>query len=255
MTAASAHVAEPWYNIFGGRYDRGEPSFYDPKDFPWAKVLEDNVDVMREEMTALVATDQSRLKPYFINRGMSFPPRHWKTMGLFFWNFRMHRNCRRCPKTTKILESIPHLTAASLSVLEAKANINPHQGDTDAIVRCHLGLVVPAGLPDCGFQVGKEVRPWEEGKVLIFCDAQTHLAWNQSDRRRMIMIFDVVRPEYQDQTNTICSHVLASTLLQMLYQDVAWLNRTPGWMKQALYLASRMMIRVILPIQRRARFL
>jgi hypothetical protein len=66
------------------------------------------------------------------------------------------------------------------------------------------------------------------------------------------MILDVVRPEFQRQTNAICSHVLASTLLQMVYQDVPWLNRTPGWVKRILYLVSRLSIRVILPIQRRA---
>jgi aspartyl/asparaginyl beta-hydroxylase (cupin superfamily) len=245
-------ASEPWYNIFGGRYDRGEPSFYDPDDFPWAKVLEDNVDLIRDEMIALLADDETRVKPYFINRGMSFPPRHWKTMGLFFWNMRMHDNCKRCPNTTRVLESIPHLTAGSLSVLEPHSNINPHQGDTDAIVRCHLALTVPAGLPQCGFQVGKESRPWREGRTLIFCDAQTHMAWNQTDQRRVIMILDVVRPEYQHQTNTVCSNVLASSLLQMLYQDVPLLNRTPGWLKQILYRAGGLAIRVILPIQRRA---
>lgn len=246
---------EPWYNFFGGRYNRSEPWFYNPADFPWTKILEDNAAVIREEVFQLLEEDAKPLKPYFINKGMAFPPKHWKTMGFLFWKFRMHRNCRKCPKTTRILESIPHLTAGSLSVLEPRSNINPHQGDTDAIVRCHLGLSIPGKIPECGFQVGKEIHSWEEGKTLPFCDAHTHTAWNQTDQRRIIMILDVVRPEYAHATNTICSHVLASSVVQMMYQGLPWLNRAPGWVKWALYSLSRFAIRLLLPIQRRLPFL
>lgn len=253
--ASAAAPAQPWYNLFGGRYNRGQPFFYEREDLPWTKTLEENAEVIRREMLALLEQDAKSLKPYFINKAMSFPPRHWKTMGLLFWNLRMHKNCARCPETTRILESIPNLTAGSLSVLEPGSNINPHQGDTDAIIRCHLGLVIPGKLPECGFQVGTEVRPWEEGKSLPFCDAHTHWAWNQTSERRMIFIVDVVRPEYARMKNAVCSNVLASSLLQMLYQAFPWLNKTPGRIKALLYFLSRTAIRGFLPIQRRLPFI
>jgi ornithine lipid ester-linked acyl 2-hydroxylase len=157
-TPQANRSSQPWYNLFGGRYDRDQPFFYDRADLPWTKTLEENAAVIRQEMLALLEDHASSLKPYFINKAMSFPPRHWKIMGLLFWNLRMHKNCRRCPKTVRILESIPDLTACSLNVLEPGSNINPHQGDTDAIIRCHLGLSIPASLPDCGFQVGPPGR-------------------------------------------------------------------------------------------------
>ena len=253
--ASAAAPAQPWYNLFGGRYNRGQPFFYEREDLPWTKTLEENTEVIRREMLALLEQDAKSLKPYFINKAMSFPPRHWKTMGLLFWNLRMHKNCARCPETTRILESIPNLTAGSLSVLEPGSNINPHQGDTDAIIRCHLGLVIPGKLPECGFQVGTEVRPWEEGKSLPFCDAHTHWAWNQTTERRMILIVDVVRPEYARMKNAVCANVLASSLLQMLYQAFPWLNKTPGRIKALLYFLSRTAIRGFLPIQRRLPFI
>jgi aspartyl/asparaginyl beta-hydroxylase (cupin superfamily) len=251
----AAPPAQPWYNLFGGRYDRGQPCFHNREELPWTRTLEENAGVIRQEMLALLEGHASALKPYYINKAMSFPPRHWKTMSLLFWNLRMHRNCRRCPRTVGILESIPNLTACSLSVLEPGSNINPHQGDTDAIVRCHLGLSIPAGLPECGFQVGTEIRPWEEGRTLPFCDAHTHWAWNRTKERRMILIVDVIRPEYVRQKNAVCSRVLAFSLLQILYQEFRWLDRAPGRVKWVLHTVSRLAIRAFLPIQRRLPFI
>jgi aspartyl/asparaginyl beta-hydroxylase (cupin superfamily) len=247
----TAALPRPWYNLFGGRYDGDQPCFYDPATLPWVRTLEENWEVMRDEMLALTEEEPDRLRPYFINRAMSFPPRHWKTMGLYFWRYTMHANCRRCPRTVEILRGIPGLTSCSLSVLEPGANINPHQGDTDAIYRCHVGLKVPGGLPDCGFQVGPEIRGWEEGRALPFCDAQTHTAWNHCTERRLIMIVDVMRPEFADRTNRVCAHVLASSSLQMTYQSVPWLNRWPGWTKRMLYSVLQGLITLGLPLQRR----
>ena len=60
---------------------------------------------------------------------------------------------------------------------------------------CHLPLVVP---PGCGFRVGNETREWEPGKLLIFDDTIEHEAWNDSSEDRIILIFDVWRPELRD---------------------------------------------------------
>ncbi|PPL03099.1 aspartyl/asparaginyl beta-hydroxylase domain-containing protein [Parapedobacter indicus] len=244
-------ATDPWYNIFGGRYMGTEPAFYEREQLAWTKTFEDNWTIIRDEMTKLLADKPGRLKPYFINKSMSFPPRKWKTMGLYFWKYTMHRNCKRCPETVKILKSIPNLTSCSLSVLEPNANINPHQGDTDAIIRCHLGLLVPKGLPDCGFQVAGQIRRWEEGKILPFCDAHVHTAWNNSQHRRLVLIFDVMRPEFAHRQNEVCAHVLASSVMQMLYQQYAFLGRRPVWFKNLLYHAARIFIRLAIPIQRR----
>jgi aspartyl/asparaginyl beta-hydroxylase (cupin superfamily) len=240
---------EPWYMIDGGRYPGQDPYFYNADEYPWVKTLEDNWQVIHQELTDMVESQGDRLKPYF-HKLMAFPPNAWKTSGFYFWGYRLHGNCNRCPNLTRVLDSIPGLTAGSLSVLEAGANINPHQGDTNAIIRAHLGLSVPASLPECGFQVGPEIRPWQEGKMLLFCDAHTHTAWNHSTKRRAILIVDVMRPEYLSQTNAICSHVFASAVVQRLTQG-PWLSRLPGRSQKVLHFFFRSIIRVLLPIERR----
>ena len=57
-------------------------------------------------------------------------------------------------------------------------------------------LVVP---PACGFRVGNEVREWDEGRLIIFDDTIEHEAWNESDRDRVVLIFDIWRPELSAQ--------------------------------------------------------
>ena len=241
---------KPWYNFFGGRYVGDQPSFYNKDELPWVSILEENWKVIKAEVTSLAENNPGRLRPYFINRSMSFPPRKWQTMGLYFWNFVNKKNCSSCPETVRIMRSIPGLISCSLSVLEPGSNINPHQGDTDAIIRCHLGLTVPCSLPECGFQVGKEIRSWEEGKALPFCDARTHTAWNNCDKRRLILIVDVIRPEFVKKKNAVCAHVLAYSIIQMLYERFPFLGNQSGYFKRSLYHFFRGMVRLILPIQR-----
>jgi aspartyl/asparaginyl beta-hydroxylase (cupin superfamily) len=57
---------------------------------------------------------------------------------------------------------------------------------------CHLPLVVPEG---CWLRVGNETRHWEEGKLLIFDDSIVHEARNPTTETRIILLFDIWRPE------------------------------------------------------------
>lgn len=240
----------PWYSVWGKRYAGDQPPFYDTTQLPWVKILEDNWEIMRDELMGLLASEPDRLKPYHINTSMSFPPEHWKVLGLYYWNLIMVENCKKCPRTVQLLRSIGGVTSFSISVLEPGSNINPHQGDTDAIIRCHVGLVIPGTLPDLGFQVGNEIRAWEEGKALPFCDAITHTAWNHTSKRRVILNLDVMRPEYLKQQNSICAHVLASSWLQMLYPRFPFLAETSGYLRKVFYHGCRYALLVYLPVQR-----
>lgn len=241
---------KPWYSVWGNRYSGTQPPFYDKSTLPWIKTLEDNWEVMRDELMALLESEPDRLKPYFINKTMAFPPNHWKTLGLYYWNLKIHENCVKCPKTVQLLRTIGGITSFSISVLEPGSNINPHQGDTDAIIRCHVGLVIPGTLPDLGFQVGPEIRAWEQGKALPFCDAITHTAWNHTKKRRVIINLDVMRPEFVKRQNGICAHVLASSYLQMLYPRFPFLGETKGYVRKLIYHVCRFLILAYLPLQR-----
>ncbi|GAB4200462.1 MAG: hypothetical protein Tsb002_36600 [Wenzhouxiangellaceae bacterium] len=219
-----AQKQQPWFAEDGGPFKGDEPFYFNPDDYPWVKRVESQWQVIRDEMLAMLEREQQSLVPY-ANKGMVSRPDQWKTFGMMFWTFRSKKNCDMCPKTWAILKDIPNITAASFNLLEAQTTIKPHHGDTNAIIRCHMGLVVPASAPKCGFRVGTETRSWEEGKFMMFCDAHEHTAWNNTNEKRYILVVDIMRPEYVNKVNYTASRVLASINLAVAYQNVAWLKR------------------------------
>lgn len=82
------------------------------------------------------------------------------------------------------------------SLFRGHARIPAHTGMFNTRLICHLPLIVP---PGCGFRVGNETREWREGKLLIFDDSIEHEAWNDSGEDRVVLIFDVWRPELSEQ--------------------------------------------------------
>lgn len=220
--------SEPWFPREDTPVFRGdEPLFFDTTQLPWVAGLESQWTVIRDELVALMHEHQTDFVPY-ADHAMATTPRRWKSFLLMYWTLAARANCAKCPRTMDILKRIPHLTSCGFSLLEPGTTIKPHQGDTNAVYRCHLPLIVPAGAPQCAFRVGHETRSWEEGRLLVFCDAYTHTAWNNTDQVRGVLLFDVMRPEYASRTTSICSRVLAKIYLQIAYQRQAWLRRYLG---------------------------
>jgi aspartyl/asparaginyl beta-hydroxylase (cupin superfamily) len=214
----------PWFSHHGRPFKGSEPFFFDTTDFSWVARIEAQWPTIRDELQPLMREHESSMVPY-PNHALTTRPDRWKTFGFMFWTIRSRENISKCPKTWALLSSIPNVIAASFNLLEPGTTIKPHQGDTNAIVRCHLGLVIPAAAPECAFRVGSVTRSWEEGKFLMFCDAHTHTAWNNTNERRYIMIVDVMRPEFVPQTKSVCSRVLANIYLEIMYQRIGWLRR------------------------------
>jgi len=78
------------------------------------------------------------------------------------------------------------------SLLRPGVRIDPHHGLVNYRLIAHLPLIVPEG---CSLRVGNERRFWDEGKLLIFDDSIEHEAENPSDRLRVVLLFDIWRPE------------------------------------------------------------
>ena len=99
------------------------------------------------------------------------------------------------------LDKVPmtHIGTKTPAVLFSKltpgAHIPPHRGMLNCRLIGHLPLIVPDG---CWLRVGNETRRWEEGKLLIFDDSFEHEAKNDSDQTRIVLLFDIWRPELND---------------------------------------------------------
>ena len=71
----------------------------------------------------------------------------------------------------------------------------PHSGVTNVRSIVHLPLIVPNG---CTFRVGGETRPWIEGEAFAFDDTIEHEARNPTDQLRVVLLFDVWKPELDE---------------------------------------------------------
>ncbi len=224
MTQTLNKASKLWFAFHGGKFRGTEPYYFDKRDFPWVEKVESQWLEVREELENLLKENGDIMTPYPI-ADMVTKPKRWKTFGFYFWKTKSHDNCKKCPKTAALLASIPNMTGASLNVLEPNTTIKPHHGDTNAIIRCHMGLGVPAPLPECGFKVGNEMRSWEDGKILMFCDAHIHTAWNNTSENRYILLIDIMRPEFASRTTEICCHALSALQLGFSYQRFAFLRK------------------------------
>ena len=81
---------------------------------------------------------------------------------------------------------------ALFSILAPHTHIQPHNGMLNTRLICHLPLIVP---PGCRLRVANHTRSVAAGKMLIFDDSIEHEAWNDSDDIRVVLIFEIWRPE------------------------------------------------------------
>lgn len=179
--------------------------FFERDEFDWAPALETATPVIRDELLALL-DEGADFRPYVENdpdrphrdfHGLN-ENRSWTALYLWRDGKIVEETARRLPKTMAALEQVPlsaigsRTPAVLFSRLEPGAHIPPHTGMLNCRLICHLPLIVPRG---CWLRVGNETREWEEGKLLIFDDSFEHEAKNPTGELRIILLFDVWRPE------------------------------------------------------------
>ncbi len=183
--------------------------FFDTAAFDWVPNVEAAAGAIRQEIANLLAAGTDGFRPYMqahtdqprADVNALLDNRDWSAL-FFCENGIMSDDIvARCPATWSAVQHAPlprirNSPTVMFSLLRAGARIAPHTGTHNARLICHLPLIVP---PDCGFRVGNQVRQWEEGKLLIFDDTIEHEAWNDSNQDRVVLIFDIWRPELSAQ--------------------------------------------------------
>lgn len=179
--------------------------FFDPKDFPWVRALEAKTDAIRTELEAALEQQSHAFQPYIayrpgdpVNQWAELNhSQRWSSLSLWRGGVRDEANLAACPQTAAALDEVEMAQIGGLcpnamfSALAPHTEIPPHHGETNARLVVHLPLVVPN---NCLYRVGFEQRRWEVGKVLIFDDTLEHMARNDSDELRVVLIFDVWNP-------------------------------------------------------------
>lgn len=204
VLAGSARVYQPEPLLF--HYPKlPADEYYDRDLFPWLSEIEAATDAIREELVVVMREDLEGFDPYIqyppgvpVNQWveLNHSPR-WNTYFLWRDGKRFDAHCERCPRTAEALSRIPMLDqknfgpTAMFSVLEPRTHIPPHTGSTNTRLIVHLPLILPG---QCRFRVGNDVRDWKMGEAWVFDDTMEHEAWNNSDKTRVVLIFDVWNP-------------------------------------------------------------
>jgi hypothetical protein len=195
------YVQQPSSFYFPGLPQR---QFYERSEFSWLADIENAVPAMQDELRAVLADGQD-FAPYV--KASSDRPRAANPLindpswgAFYFWRNgeRVEANASRCPATMAALEMAPmpridkRSPIALWSLLKPGTHIQPHHGLLNTRLICHIPLIVP---DDCAIRVGNETRAWRTGEALIFDDSFEHEAWNNSADTRVILLFEIWRPE------------------------------------------------------------
>jgi aspartyl/asparaginyl beta-hydroxylase (cupin superfamily) len=195
--------------------------FYEREQFDWIEEIEAATNDIRSELKA-VMSGRSKFKPYLqidethLNSDDDSLANSNDWGALFLWDYGrlVPENAKLFPKTVKALEVAPlpaipgQAPMALFSKLTPGTKIPPHNGLMNTRLICHLPIIVPE---NCGaLRVGNEERPWVEGEMLIFDDSIEHEAWNTSNKERVVLLFEVWRPELKGEERDLVSTMLAA---------------------------------------------
>ncbi len=194
-----------------------QTQFYDRGQFPWAATLEAATGDIRLELEALLASGRG-FEPY-IRKAAHRPSvgnplldsLDWSAGFLIKDGREVAENATRCPLTMAALRELPlcrirgRTPSVLFSLLRPGTRIRPHCGYTNARLICHLPVIVP---PECALRVGNETRAWREAQLVVFDDSIEHEAWNLSDRLRVVLLFDIWRPELTDKERSLVAATL-----------------------------------------------
>ncbi len=178
--------------------------YFDSADFAWVAALEASTPAIRAELEAVLATDTG-LKPYVEadptrpNKGHALlGDPDWSAFHLIENGAPVAGNADRCPATLAALADLPipriagRSPMALFSVLKPHTHIPPHSGMLNTRLIVHLPLIVP---DRCRLRVGNDVRDVVAGQAMIFDDSIEHEAWNDSGDTRVVLLFEIWRPE------------------------------------------------------------
>lgn len=191
--------------------------FYDPVQFPWLEPMLAQVPAMQDELAAVIAAGDAGFDPYVRhNPDRPAPANHllerkdWSAF--YFWRDGavVSENARRCPATMTALEHapLPRIPARSpnahWSSLLPGTHIKPHCGMLNTRLICHIPVLT---APDCWLRVGSETRAWEPGVPLLFDDSIEHEAKNDGPRRRVVLLFEIWRPEVPEEDRAAIARI------------------------------------------------
>lgn len=206
---SQVYLQEPTTFYFPGLPQR---QFYESEEFDWAAAFEAAAPEMVAELNGLLDRQQAGFAPYVRTRTDRPAPANplrddpsWGAHYLWEDGAVVPDHAALAPATMRglALAPIPVIAQRSpmalYSLLRPGTHIRPHNGMLNTRLICHLPLITN---DQCGLRVGNETREWQPGKLLIFDDSIEHEAWNRGSATRIILLFEIWRPEITPDERT-----------------------------------------------------
>jgi beta-hydroxylase len=168
--------------------------FLDPALFPELQPLTDHWQVIRDEARAAYRAGAIKAARDYNDIGFnSFFRKGWTRFYLKWYDQPLPSAAAMCPRTVELVQAIPTINGAMFAVLPPGGKLGKHRDPYAGSLRYHLGLDTP-NSPDCAITVDGETRAWRDGEAMIFDETLIHDAHNTSDKIRIILFCDLVRP-------------------------------------------------------------
>ena len=173
----------------------GDHKFYDPQRLKITSELENSYPAIRIEVDKMMERYDDFVPFQHMSPDQTYISNddRWKMFFLKVAGFKFKKNAEQFPVLMRILEKHKYVVSAYLSVLGPEKALNPHEGPWAGVLRMHMGIIIPDNTK-CHINIEGDKYYWDEGKVVLFDDTYNHYAVNETDKLRVILFLDIMRP-------------------------------------------------------------
>jgi len=199
--------------------DLPQIEFYERSKFDWVEAVESQTDAIRDGLMEEMSRSDRHFDAYVQGDDRPHTDPHnmignkdWTARYLWKEGHRLDEALSQHPAVQDAMEHAPlcDIPGATPSVLFSRLKphsaIPPHNGMLNVRLICHLPLVIPGSGR---LRVGSQDRSWKEGELLIFDDSINHEASNDAASDRVVLLFDVWRPELSQEEQALVRALLA----------------------------------------------
>ncbi len=191
--------------------------FFDPAQFAWFEPMLALLPAMQAELSGVLGAGGEGFSPY-VQRTQNRPDpnnplldkQDWSAFHFWKDGVPIAENAARCPATMQALEHAPmpqipgRSPNAHWSRLLPGAHIQPHHGMLNTRLICHLPILT---APSCTLRVGSETGEWLDRVPLVFDDSIEHEARNAGPQQRVVLLFEIWRPEIPEEDRAAISRI------------------------------------------------
>ena len=188
-----------------------------------AKLEEAFPDIEREVQTYVQEHTLHNVPEYGAvddrNTGLSYQDnKEWKVLVFKYYKDYNKYNCTHFEQTCHLLQSMPEVNLAMLSIMEGGKKLHPHQGPFKGIERIHLAIDVPP--PPAVLNVDGIEYEWVPGKCVSFDDTFVHSVHNKSSSYRIVLFIDTIRRELPQWMKGLFTHPTVAEYFNVINQKI-----------------------------------